>query len=159
DAGVVFTSSRGPSSTIQLERTPLLRAGDFARAEARSAKNASKLGTFELEIVLSERGKTRFNAAAALGRDRKYCVVAVGSLRNCSEFAASEKSRADQSLAVTGLDRGERAGLPVRWRAPSAPRKLPSRPPRSKPGSQRHANSSICFTGVPCATAVRTGSA
>src|SRR5262249_10488756 len=71
------------------------------------AKNASKSGSFELEIVLSERGKTRFNAAAALGRDRKYCVVAAGSLRNCSDFTPSEKSRSDQSLVATGLDRGE----------------------------------------------------
>jgi hypothetical protein len=121
EGGVSFASSGGQSATVQLEASPLLRTGDFARAEvrrtkgqstrqsngpeARPARGAKRSSTADLEITFGERGKVRFNAAAALVRDRRFCVVINGSLKSCSDFASSPKDSDGQVIA--GLDRAE----------------------------------------------------
>ena len=107
EGGVPFTWSAGQTSTVALEPLPLLRAGDFARAEARPDKGSKKSSSSDLEITFSERGKARFSAAAALDRERKFCIVSAGSLKHCSDFGSSQQDRNDQSLIVSGLDRNE----------------------------------------------------
>jgi len=111
EGGVSFTLSGGPSSTVQLEPLPLLRAADFVRAEAREAKSlnkgSKKSRSSDLEITFNVRGKARFKAAAALDQQRQFCIVNAGSLKSCSDFASSQKDRNDQSLVLSGLDRAE----------------------------------------------------
>src|SRR3954468_18152716 len=83
EGGVPFSFSGNQSSTVKLEPLPLLRARDFTRAEVREAKNSDKNSnkgskksrSSDLEITFSERGMARFNAAAALDRQRQFCVV------------------------------------------------------------------------------------
>ena len=111
EGGLPYSFSGSQPSTVKLEPLPLLRAGDFVRAEARAAKSSDKASKkssgFDLEITFSERGKARFNAAAALGRQRRFCIVSAGSLKNCSDFVSSQKDRNDQGLVLSGMDRGE----------------------------------------------------
>jgi hypothetical protein len=107
DGGVPFTFSSGKLPAVKLEPSPLLRTVDFVRAEARAVKNSNKSSRYDLEIVYSDKGKARFNAALALGRERKFCVIIAGRLKKCSDFGSSQKDLHDQGQVISGLDRGE----------------------------------------------------
>src|SRR4051794_2080550 len=107
DGGVPFTFSSGRFPAVKLEPLPLLRAVDFVRAEARAVRNSKKSGSYDLEIVYSDRGKARFNAALALDRQRKFCIIIAGRLKQCSDFGSNQKDLHDQGLIISGLDRGE----------------------------------------------------